>query len=200
MKRINCLVAAATLLLASCSVGGGQSIPPTLAGDKILVSNVEGLTPDAATVKILVSDNSTGEIVELSSAPIENGNATLSIPTTIEDNYLKPLSEDAPAAVELSDTDVKYTFINFMVYDSAGKLIGSLYFETSTVWTDLIYVDSPCTITGTETNRSGGETDIYDLDLAKGYNWTKYVAQSDTSESWVNGTPSGVKWVYYYIW
>ncbi len=194
------IVATGIFAPASCSIGG-MGDRATLEDNTITISGIEGLPAEAATIKAIVSDNTTGEHGELTFADINGGVVTLRLPGNIDDRYLNSFRQHAPAEVWLSDDEIRYTFIQFYVYDASGLATGRLSLESSSVWTDLLYVDRHCTVSGSEDiiNRTGTKrTDLYDLKLVKGYNWTKYVpVGSNPSGNWVNGLPSGAAWVYY---
>ncbi len=200
MKKFIILAVLTALSFTACSVGGiGDRA--VVIDNKITISHVTALPADAATIMVFVTDTETGEEAELVSADIENGTAVLYMPATIDDIYLSSLRADAPDNVELSDPATNYTFLRFMVYNSAGRLTGYVCLESASSWTDLIYVDRPTKVTGTDTKADSAEqqSDIYNLSLVKGYNWTKYVVRSATSESWVSGIPSGAVWNYYFL-
>ncbi len=166
--------------------------------DRVIISNVEDLPTQAASIKALVwyYVNEAGKELEVSSANIVNGTATLELPETIGDQYLVPFRDIVPSGIELSDTDTKFASVYFMVFDSSGRVMGDVYFETEMVYTDLLYVDRACTITGTHIYESAGYSETYDLNMVAGFNWTQ---NSDTENSLTveNGTPSDGSWVYY---
>jgi hypothetical protein len=186
------------LAFASCSVGGiGDRA--VVIDNKVTIANVNGLPADATMIKVNLEDTATGVETELVSADIADGTAVVYLPAAIDDRYLNLVRDEAPPEVKLSDNGLQYTFIRFMVYDTEGRRIGYLALESSTSWTDLIYADRPCTVTGKVfiVDSDGNEnSDIYDLRLVKGYNWTRYVT-SASAESWLSGIPSGAVWNYY---
>lgn len=169
---------------------------------KITFSDIENLTPEAVTIKVLVWDNESGKDMELATAAITNANAEIMLPEIVEDRFLYRFADDAPAEVELTDRELRYTFISFVVFNSEDRLIGRVYFESETVATDLIYADRACMVTGVHTREYEYQLhkDIYSLNLSRGYHWTQYDIESEMAQKWTNGTPHGARWIYAPLW
>lgn len=172
---------------------------PTPTGFKVEFADIVDL-PDGKDVKIkaFVTDRSTHDPVELASADYDSGGggATLWLPETIAQEYLMLLNEDeTPEGLEISDPDLKFTDIVFQVFDISDKMMGFLFFGDDVTHSDseLMYADRPCTITGTE------DGCVWDIDLAKGYNWTQYINVDGSVVSYTNGRSQTGYW-YYVEW
>ncbi len=200
MKRVyGILTVLVAFTLLSCAVEEHSfNSKATAPGHNITFSDIENITSDAVKIKILVWDNETGYESELASAAIENGSADIELPANVEDKFLYRFRDEAPSSVRLSDNDLMYTFISFLVFNPNDRLIGRLYFENETIATDLIYSDRACLVTGIHAKKYMYKEyqEVYNLNLSRGYHWTQYDLESETEERWTNGTPIGAKWVY----
>jgi hypothetical protein len=122
---------------------------------------------DIATVKM--TDNA-GEWT-VASAPVQNGNFTITLPATVEDSRLKRLVDDMGDGMTLSNPNAKFVSISegggLTVYDSKEEEIDRLICvsdDESAGIIAFIYADGNCEVAGTI------ETATYNMDLKKGWN------------------------------
>jgi hypothetical protein len=185
-------------VLSSCNSDTKDGVEP--AYNRVSISDVEDLADEAATVKAFTwNDETDDEPIELATADIEAGSATIELLETIDEQYLYSFGELLPPEIELSSPDANYIVIVFYVFDSSGNPIGELYFESETAYASLLYIDRACNVSGTMYD---GDiySEVYDMNLTKGYNWTQqlYETESDTvtSSTIINGKPADGSWVY----
>ncbi|MDR0506871.1 MAG: BACON domain-containing protein, partial [Dysgonamonadaceae bacterium] len=109
----------------------------------------------------------------VATAPVQNGNFTLALPETVENNRLS--SFNLESSITLSDANVKQTHINLgegsclKVYGNAEKLLGYVHCfsaDKKTAIHAFMYVDRDCKITGSVDR----DRVTYDVDLKTGWN------------------------------
>jgi hypothetical protein len=112
----------------------------------------------------------------IASVKYSNGGFSLSLPKTVDDQYLEKMNTDMPDGIKVSDSQAKGCGIELMGYKS-NKLIGTFQYALSDDidegnYGGYLYVDKNVTITGSYSESLWGidVKMVYDLTLKKGWN------------------------------
>jgi len=148
------------------------------------------------------------ETGEIASSDYKNGGFTLSLPKTIENQYLELLFEEdeIPDAIKISDVNTKFCYLLIVAYQSGTKA-GEFEYkylsadETVEIRAFYMYIDRDCSIKGSYTEIDEDETyRTYNVSLKKGWNimyvysrWTESGLRSEATSS----VQSGLKWYFY---
>lgn len=157
-----------------------------------------------------------GEIInfetgEIASSDYKNGRFTLSLPQTIENQYLELLfdEDEMPDAIKISDVNVKACYLWIEAYQS-GTEAGEFEYEylsadeTVGIETSYTYVDRDCSIKGSYSEIDEDETynSTYNVSLKKGWNIV-YVKRTESEKTntytyeATSSVQSGLKWYFY---
>jgi uncharacterized protein YjdB len=148
----------------------------------------------------------------IASAPYSNGGFTLTLPESVDAQYLSPISEDElPQSVTISNSNAKIMNVTLWASKSNDN-VGRIYPVTGTLYSDwrgiLIYADADVSLTGSLTYTSSylspdGEiieeesgTQTLDVHLKQGWNIAYSRAVNDSDTEMTSAAPTGIKWYF----
>jgi hypothetical protein len=175
--------------------GDGGAIPNNTV--TVAVENGASYSGEIDTVKLAI-DQHGGSLV-IASLPYAGGNFTITLPASVDDEYLDPMDmDDLPSGITTSNRDVKGVPAYLYAYKS-GQLVGEIYRGTAKseryFYGYLLYLAGDVSITGTGTD--GDYTTEYRVNGEKGWNMV-YVTRGTnlTSRVMTTKAPAGAKWYF----
>jgi hypothetical protein len=203
MKNIfTLMILAAAIAFAACGEdeggkgddGGSSAIPNNTV--TVAVENGASYSGEIDTVKLVIER---GGMHVIASFPYSGGNFTITLPASVDDEYLDPMDmDDLPSGITTSNRDVKGGAAYLYAYKS-GQLVGDIYRGTAQseryFYGYLLYLAGDVSITGTGTD--GDYTTEYRVNGKKGWNmWYTTRGTNLTSRLVTTEAPTGAKWYF----
>jgi hypothetical protein len=138
--------------------------------NRTITGHIVDADNSASTVKL--KTESENVVVELATAPCQNGNFTITLPKTVESGLLYAITDNVPPAVQLSDRETRTLDVFWTLGNDDIVLISG----DEKVAATLIYVDRDCNVTGYGMDESIRME--FNMELKAGWNWA-YVSEKN---------------------
>jgi outer membrane murein-binding lipoprotein Lpp len=208
MKKIIMTMAAficAVTVFTGCNKDDDDSGSSSITSISATVESGSSYNSSIETVKAMVDVDDVYSAI--ASGSYSNSGFSISLPQTVDDQYLVKMTTDMPDGITVSDPQAKGCGIELIGYKSTQKL-GEFQYALTNDKEALneglyVYADKNITIKGSYSETSWGITAklVYDLSLKKG--WNLVYMQTTASEADLSATVkfsnekiTGLKWFF----
>ncbi len=186
-----CLCLCAGLAFTSCDKD--DESPETNSINPIVATVVDGSSYDPDRVEGYLGNS----LNPLATAPYSNGGFTLTLPETVDDEYLQKQLVELADEFTVSDTNAKTNYLQIYGYKSNNIMGEFRYMNPSTsmkIEAHYMYSDRDVSVTGSRLMYDD-ENLVYDLYLKAGWNIV-YMIPSSTGITYSASDPGGFVWTF----
>ncbi|MDR1172831.1 MAG: hypothetical protein LBL24_10285 [Bacteroidales bacterium] len=189
--NVGFLCLCAGFVFVGCNKDDDDLETSVVADNKITVT-VDA--PNVAVVKARMDDYEGDGDATMDECDYSNGGFALTLPATLDAEYLEPLVDVFPSGISVSDKNTKMGDLLIYGHNADGASIGAFYYGSNTCNGEYTYVDRNVTITGSYTDGDGYKT-VFNVSLVKGWNIV-YSTETEKICTVTTSNPGGLSWYF----